>query len=133
MIAWMNGRCSIFGGPGDKGMANDTGLALYEPSEADLRPDIFTPAPADNPLVPTWTRLRPDFPYIALRFSHNLGRRINQQTPYRITNPATSQWVIGWLVDWGPGERTGRLIDLSPCIAARLRVETDDVVEVEPL
>ena len=42
----MNGRCSIFGGPGDKGMANDSGLALYEPKEADLRPDIFTPAPA---------------------------------------------------------------------------------------
>lgn len=129
----MMGRCSIFGGADDEGMSNDTGLALYEPREANLRPDIFLPPPADNPAVPTWKRLRTDFPYIALRFSHDLSRRDLQNIPYRITNPKTSQWAVAWLVDYGPGEQTGRLVDLSPGLARTLRVQTDEMVYVEEL
>lgn len=128
-----SGKISTFGGPNDEGMKNDDGVSLYTPKEADRRPDIFTPAPADNPLVEVWKRLRPDFPYIALRFDHDHGRENNQNTPYKITNPKTGQWVVGFLADWGPHVTTDRLIDVSPCIARALRVETDDVVEVEEL
>ncbi len=128
----MTGKCSIFGGTGDAGMVNDSGLALYEPHEADKRPDIFLPAPATQPNQPTWARLRADFPYLALRYDHKVPRDILQNTPYKITNPKTGQWVVGFLCDWGPNENTGRLVDVSPMIAARLRIQTDDEVTVEP-
>lgn len=130
----MRGKLSIFGGASDKGMISDSGLALYEPAEADRRPDMFLPADAGNPNQPTWQRLRTDFPYIALRFSNLASlRAINQGTPYKITNLDTGQWVVGFLVDWGPAESTGRIIDVSPCIARALRVETDDMVSVAVL
>ena len=133
------GKASSFGGPDDAGMKNDSGLALYEPHEADLRPDIFLPAPADNPKQETWKRLRTDFPYIALRFElfddggKPLTRKGHQTRLWKITNPRTGQWCVGLLVDYGPAESTGRLVDLSPIILTRLRIETDDEVWVEAL
>jgi len=129
-MSWLEGRCSEFGGIHDEGMKNDTGLAFYEPHEANLRPDIFLPAPADNPSQETWKRLRPDFPYIALNLPHYYERSDAQKTPFKITNPKTKQWVIAFVVDRGPGAK-GRVVDLSPCIMARLRIETDDIVQVD--
>lgn len=133
----MIGTCSIFGGKDDEGMKKDTGLTLYEAWECNNRPDIFLPAPADNPLQETWKRLKTDFPYIALRFKDDIAERPGrirvQNTPYRITNPKTGQWAVAWLVDRGPHESTGRLVDLSPGLARILRVETDDEVEVNEL
>ena len=125
------GKCSCFGGANDCGMSSDTGLALYEPHEADRRPDIFLPAPADDPKQETWKRLRTDFPYVAMRFSKVVGREWLQNQPWKITNPKTGQWVMGFVVDYGPAESTGRVVDLSPGIMARLRIKTDDEVIVE--
>lgn len=133
------GKVSTFGGAGDKGMGprpgvpeGDTGLAFYEPAEANERPDIFTPAPDSEPLQATWKRLRPDFPYIALNVDRTRSRVEWRNTPWRITNPKTGKWVIGFLVDRGPGA-PGRVCDVSYSIEDHLGLKTDDVVEVESI
>lgn len=129
------GKMSIFGGISDETMekSKDDGLALYTTKEADLRPDMFLPAPADNPNQETWKRLRTTFPYIALRFDETISREKNQLTPYKITNPKTGQFIVSFLCDFGPAESTGRIVDVSPGIAAALRLQTDDDVFVSSL
>lgn len=135
----MRGKCSYFGGIDDKGMGprpgmpnGDTGLAFYEPHEANKRHDIFHKAPEGEPNQQTWKRLRLDFPYIAMRFDKTVPRTVRREMPYKITNIKTGKWAIGFPVDWGPGIET-RLIDVSPGLMARLGLTTDDEVEVEEL
>lgn len=139
MTMLFQGKCSTFGGANDKGMGprpgkpeGDTGLSFYEPFEADLRPDIFLPAPADFPLQETWKRLRPEFPYIALNVDHSKTRIEWRIIPWSVCNPKTGQWAVAFLVDRGPGDPR-RVCDLSPGIASRLRLETDDDVVVSDL
>lgn len=129
----ISGPCSSFGGIGDKGMSKDSGLALYEPWEANLRPDIFLPEDPQNPLQPTWQRLRVDFPYLAMRFSHALSRHALQLIPWKLENPKTKHFITGFLVDWGPSSSTGRVVDVSPGIMSVLNLKTDDVVVVYPV
>lgn len=127
----MTGTASTFGGASDATMAHDTGLAFYEPWEANLRPDLFLPAPADNPLQETWKRLRTGAMYCALRVPNEYSRAYAHLFPWKITNPATKQFVFCWLVDRGPGVLS-RLVDLSPGAATALRIDTDkQEVEVE--
>lgn len=136
------GKCSEFGGPNDETMAGDSGLAFYEPAEADRRPDIFHPEdPAwlgkntewadkfPNQRQPTWSRLKTEFFYLAMRFDHPTARIVLQNTPFKIRNLKTGHWCCAFPVDRGPGIET-RLIDLSPGVMDFLKLETDDNVEV---
>ena len=126
----ITGKLSIFGGISDKGMIDDTGLALYEPHEADLRPDLFLPFESNDKSFPTWKRLKEDALYCALRFDHSLGRKRLQETPVKIVNLITKRFVMAFLVDWGPHEKTNRIIDVSPGVADILEVKTDDEVKI---
>lgn len=130
------GTMSTFGGRLDPCMAKDTGLALYEPNEADLRPDLFE---LDLPGVVTWKRLRVGSMYCALRFEEVFpsldknnphDRRWLQEVPIRVQNPKTGMFVFVWIVDRGPAKDTGRLIDLSPGAAYALTLKTNDSVKV---
>lgn len=142
----MTGKCSKFGGAEDKGMSKDSGLALYEPWEADLRPDIFFPEDSKwldtHPVwvdkyphqrQPTWARLRTSFYFLALRYDRKTPREILQNTPIRVMNPKTGEWAISFLVDWGPHEDTGRLVDCSDGLMKRLAAQTDDMLDVKTL
>lgn len=128
----ISGKCSFFGGSSDKGMDYAEGLALYEHKEADLRPDLFYPQ-ATDPNEGTSQRLKVQSLYIALRFNKEIDRHIHQHSMWKVTNPKTGQWVVASLVDYGPHQSTGRIVDLSPAIGQLLRVETDQDVEVEKL
>lgn len=136
----MLGKCSTFGGPQDKGMLprpgmpdGDTGLAFYEKLEADKRPDLFTPAPANEPQQATWKRLRnwSSF-YIALPLHINSDRKLVQSVPYKISNPKTGLWAPSWVVDRGPAAHTGRILDCSDFLLKYLGLTTDDDILVEP-
>lgn len=129
------GRCSTFGGPTDDGMSKDTGLSLYESWEADQRPDLFLPR---NPQkdVPTWARLKIEASYIALIFDREYAhknRKLVQGMKWLVTNPKNDKSEIAVLVDNGPSWEEKRICDLSPGLARRLGLDTDDVVEVELL
>ena len=139
----LTGKCSEFGGKDDEGMFKDTGLAVYEPHEADRRPDIFYEEDPKwieehpewakaNPdqRQPTWARLRTYFYYIAIKYDKAINRKVWQNTPWKITNPENGDWCTGFIVDWGPGA-DGRVVDLSPGIMKRLQLKTDQIVKVE--
>lgn len=121
------GKCSSFGGPNDIGMSNDTGLAFYEPWEANLRNDLFFPAGED---VPTWKRLRVDTYYCAINIPAGADRKWAKSSLWEIS--ANGKHVIAWLVDRGPGA-ADRVVDCSPAVLNRLGVKTDDVVTVEEI
>lgn len=135
----MLGRCSEFGGKDDKTMANDTGLAFYEPWEADMRRDIFYKEDAAwllaNPgkRQPTWMRLNTEFYYIALWLSRMIGRKEAQNTPFKIVNPKNTEWAIAFIVDRGPNPDLNRLVDCSPGLLRRLGAKTNDLLEVYQL
>ena len=130
----LQGKCSFFGGVNDSGMALAEGLALYEHWEADLRPDLFLPRGTD-PLFGTSQRLRYSTAcYIAVRFPKAQYTRPEwQASSWRVKNLKTGQWVKASLVDFGPHERTDRVVDLSYIIGQYLSIKTDDVVSVERL
>jgi hypothetical protein len=44
--------------------------------------------------------------------------------------PATGRQFRAWPADWGPGEQTGRVADISAGLMEYLGILTDDDVEV---
>jgi hypothetical protein len=125
----ITGKVSFFGGRGDPGMRITEGLAFFEHSEADRRPDLFLPRGQD-PTEGTSQRLRLDAYYLALQIPNDADRAAFQGTPYIVTNPKTGQSVLCSLVDRGPNQNTGRVADISPTALRVLRLQTDDDVEV---
>ena len=126
----LEGKCSFFGGAIDKGMKYDEGLSLYEHKEADFRPDLFRERSSDEKEGAS-QRLRFYANYLALRYDQTFPRWEWQKTVWKITNPKNDKFVIASLVDWGPHERTGRLVDISYGTGTVLGVKTDDIVVVE--
>jgi hypothetical protein len=110
-------------------MDYEEGLAFYEHKEATLRPDLFLPQGSD-PREGVGKRLRnATANYIALRIDGDRSKL--KETLWKVKNPKTGQFVIASLVDWGPSPSTGRVVDLSDAIGRALRIETDDLVQVE--
>lgn len=125
----LTGKMSVFGGPDDTGMKPDEGLALYE--TAEQIPDYTLRA--DDPRLHGATglgrQLNPDTLYIACRWDYGKTPKTYLRTiMVRVTHGDKS--VLCKPVDYGPGEQTGRVADLSPAAARALGVQTDDTVTV---
>lgn len=126
------GKCSVFGGPDDRGVSPSEGLALVEP--CDLKNPRFSPLFLSQ--QPTGTtglarRLNPDAFYIAMRWDYDQTPRAALRN-IEVTVSANGKTVSGVRpVDWGPNEKTSRVADLSPGLAKVLGVNTDDTVTVK--
>jgi hypothetical protein len=146
----ITGKCSTFGGPRDEGVGPDEDLAMYdEPKITGAPPGLFLPQQPAN-TTGTARRLNPAAFYCAMRWAYSdasksalkpgLGvclpvttsRQWLKTNPVLISNPKRPEIpavkVFG--VDWGPNSDTGRIVDLSPGVAAALQVETDGMVTV---
>lgn len=128
------GKMSTFGGPHDSDMRTDEGLALVSPEDLSdhLRPFfLLEQPPGTNGLA---RRLNPDAHYIACRWDYKqTSRAYLRQIRVRVSNPRQpGEQLEAQPIDYGPSERTGRVADLSPGLAAALKLKTDDhcVVEV---
>jgi hypothetical protein len=124
----VQGKVSHFGGPEDLGVSPTEGLAfIYEVDDA---PHLFLD---EQPSGTTGLarRLNPLVPYIAMRWDYS-------QTPpdmllthlALVIAPKTHRAFRAWPADWGPGEQTGRVADISPGLMKALKIETDDEVIV---
>lgn len=143
VLEW-RGKMSTFGGPDDMGVSPAEGLALLVPTDVDHPrfKSLFLPAqpPGTTGLA---RRLNPHALYVACRWPYTdlpeEGRKLWKQhlrSVYaRVSNPRTGLTLEAMPVDWGPNERTTRVADLSPGLADKLALETDDdcIVTIPPL
>lgn len=117
-----HGKVALLGGPKDRGIKPDDKLALpcgphfaYERVRS-LDPKSF---------------------YCAMRWNYKLqnrspeeGKRWWANKKLLVTNPKTRSSVVVRAVDYGPHEKTGLDISLSPGAAAALGVEVGDEVDI---
>lgn len=127
----LRGKVSHFGGPHDRGVRPDEGLALIEPDRVDRCPQIKALFLPEQPAGTTGLarRLDPAQHYIACRWDY-------AKTPkpwlreHPVTVRANGKSFAAQPIDWGPAVSTGRVADLSPGLMAALGIVTDDVCEV---
>lgn len=123
---------STFGGPHDTGMSPSEGLALFEPPDLTnpKYADLFLPAPPPG-TSGLGRRLNPDKYYLACRWDYGqTSREFLRRALVTVENIETGQSVEARPVDWGPNADTKRVADLSPGVAAALKLNTNDVVRV---
>jgi len=122
------GKCSWFGGPKDKGVTPDEGLAfLYEYDDA---PHLFLPKqpPGTTGLA---RRLNPKVYYVACRWDYDVTpKTMLADSTKKARVSADGKTFLAWPADWGPNENTGRVADLSSGLMEALGLETDQEVEV---
>jgi N-acetylmuramoyl-L-alanine amidase len=128
----VEGKMSTFGGPHDLGMAANEDLAFF--TKADLQNPkyayLFLPAPPPG-TSGLGRRLNPEQYYFACRWNYaETPREFLRRALARVENPANGRTADARPVDWGPHPSTGRVADLSPGLAAVLRLDTDDVVRI---
>jgi hypothetical protein len=129
------GKVSTFGGPKDTGVKPDEGLALIEPVDLDEwwfhRIFLSIQPPQTTGLA---RRLNPDAFYIAMRWKdYEINRKVARRAVFRITNPANSEWAYAQGADFGPATWTDRVCDISPGLAEKLSLATDDEAFIELL
>ena len=127
------GTMSTFGGWGDTGMTKTESLAWIETeAQAAAYPGFFNPRKDFEGFA--WRLRKDDAPYIACRWDYRVLPKIflSQPTTWAtITNVKTGKSIAARPIDWGPNEEeTGRAADVSPFVAAKLGLNTDDEVEV---
>jgi hypothetical protein len=128
----VEGKMSTFGGPNDHGMSPSEGLALFEPRDLDdpKYADLFLPAPPPG-TSGLGRRLNPDKYYLACRWDYGqTSKEFLRRALVRVENIETRRAVEARPVDWGPNADTGRVADLSPGLAAALKLNTDDIVSI---
>jgi len=119
----LTGKVSWFGGSKDTGVRPDERLALYPTASA---------RELDRPLYDPF--------YCAMRWNYTKIQAILKTTQedtlaairsaiIRVRFGQREVTVIP--VDWGPNEKTGRLIEVSPATMKALGCDIDDVVEIE--
>lgn len=120
------GKVSWFGGPSDKGVAPDEGLAfIYEMEQA---PQLFLP------FQPSGTtglarRLNPYIHYIACRWDYDEYPKDVLLGELALVR-ANGIELLAFPADWGPHEDTDRVADLSPGLMQDLKLFTDDEAEI---
>ncbi len=123
------GKCSVFGGPKDTGSGDPAEeLAIIGAADIPNFQEVLLPGSHGAAL---FRQLNPDSFYFACRFDYTETSKSYLKTIHGIVkNPRTGQSEIARPVDWGPNAKTGRVADLSPGLAAKLGLNTDDAVEV---
>jgi hypothetical protein len=123
------GKCSVFGGPHDKGSGDpDEKLAFITAADIPNFQEILLPGAHGDAL---FRQLNPASDYFACRFDYTETPKAYLKTIHgSIKNTRTGQSAVARPADWGPNVRTGRVADLSPGLAAKLGLNTDDTVEV---
>lgn len=124
----VKGKVSWFGGPKDKGVQPDEGLAfIYKVEDA---PQLFLPTqpPGTTGLA---RRLDPSVYYLACRWNYKQTPRdmlLAEMALVKATK--TGKSFMAYPADWGPNEKTGRVADISQGLMDALGIQTDDEVEV---
>lgn len=124
------GTCSWFGGPEDKGVDADEGLAFFY--EVEDAPHLFLSTQPEG-TTGLARRLDPATHYVACRWNYDVTPKEMLADPTLralVRDPLSGKEILAWPADWGPHEDTGRVADLSPAVLEELGLDTDDKVQV---
>jgi hypothetical protein len=120
-----HGSMSTFGGPRDRGLGPDEGLALWasaaqmvERGRGDLLLSVDQAGASGLA-----RRLNPAKMYLACRWNVADYPALRGSVAHV---SAKGKTVSAFPVDWGPNTKTGRVADLSPGLAAALDLDTDN-------
>lgn len=123
----LSGKVSSFGGPDDRGVKHDEGLALYGRINQNL--NLFLRAPHEGTAALA-RRLDPSKFYCAMRWDYSLTpKSLLRICSVKIT--FNNKSIYAAPCDWGPHERTERIIDVSPGVMSALGCTTDDTVDCQ--
>ena len=113
-------------------MGPNEGLALFENSDLSNPKFAALFLPASPPGTSgLGRRLNPNKYYLACRWNYDdTSREFLRNNLALVENPQNGSKVYAQPADWGPNEGTGRIADLSPGLAAKLGLNTDDDVVV---
>jgi hypothetical protein len=124
----LKGKVSWFGGPKDKGVAADEGLAFI--FDVDMAPHLFLPSQPPN-TTGLARRLNPYVHYIACRWDYDLYPKDALLREIAVIRAVKTGVVLtAFPADWGPHSDTDRVADISQGLMYDLGIETDDEVEV---
>lgn len=117
-----HGKVGVFGGPKDRGIKPDDKLALPT---------------GPHGVYERIRSLNPKSFYCAMRWNYHVEHLTPEEVKrwwanrkLLVTNPRNGNAVIVRAVDFGPHEKTGLDIGISPGAAAALGVEVGDEVEI---
>lgn len=139
MTTLWTGKCSSFGGPDDMGVGRQEGLGLIE--QVDLKEwwfsRLFLDDSGDFGLARS---LNPSAFYCAMRFAYGSFGGVSGEIMPGFTREKIRRGlfiiffqdksVFAQAADWGPNLDTGRLIDCSPGVLAKIGATTDSEVDV---
>jgi hypothetical protein len=130
MTLTLLGKVSWFGGPTDKGVSPEEGLAFIY--EMETAPHLFLPfQPAGTTGLAR--RLNPFVHFIACRWDYNTFPKVmlaSQDYLAMVRSTKTGIALRAFPADWGPHGDTGRVADISLSLMEDLGIKTDDEVEV---
>ena len=128
----VSGKVSHFGGPDDSGVSPSEDLAfIYTTSDQPVLFLSYQPEGTSG----LARRLNPDVPYVACRWPYTSAnkpqwREVLLKEMALVEAPSTGKFIKCYPSDWGPGEQTGRVADISPGAMEYLGLSTDDSVKV---
>ena len=131
----ITGKMSTFGGPRDGGMSPIEGLAIFETlAEAEaVGLGSYFMSIGEAGFQGLGRRLRVEKDYVACRWDYTItSRKFLQKAIAWVSNPGRPDLppVACAPMDWGPHVTTGRVADLSPATAAKLKLDTDGTCTV---
>jgi Uncharacterized protein conserved in bacteria (DUF2272) len=127
----LRGRMATFGGPSDRGMGPQEGLALVRDSDITSVPgvDALFIDPRKGALGRNLANNQAH--YLACRWNYDLTPgSFLVATDVIVRNPLTGASFTARPVDWGPAAWTGRIADLSDRLALNLGLRTNDECEI---
>jgi hypothetical protein len=119
-----SGRISTFGGPDDKGVQPNEGLALINSSNVSQFPEFFLPQQPPGTTGLARRLNNTGSHYIACRWVYK-KTPVSFLLSHKVTVSFGGKSILAQPVDFGPAIRTGRIADLSDELAADLGVSTD--------
>lgn len=120
----IEGLVSWFGGPDDRGVKSNEGLALLDKREVKTSglKRLFLPKQPRN-TSGLARKLNPNGMYVAMRWNYRVTPR-EQLRNMVVIIKANGRTVVARPVDWGPAPWTGCVADVSPGCLKALGIES---------
>ncbi len=128
-LLFFSGKFKTFGGPNHQGSGESALIGANLARSGAFARLFLKEVEKDGDVL---KQLNPEASYVAARWDYSLTNAAYlRSTLILVRNPKTGQTESAQAVDWGPNDKTGKAVDLSPGLKERLGLRDDDDVELE--